>query len=477
MSRHVAAARRGGRPGPVARLAPVVLGAAVTLADLTPPGIRYGYVHPVVARLLRGPLPVLAAAPGVEFRASCAPPGAPATGPALRCGLLADHLDVGGVGRVVELLAEGLGAVGVEPVVVCPSEGARTRRLRALGVEVRVVGDDGAAAAALADVALDVVQLHSAPGYLTAAASGLDVPLVPVLHNTEIHYSPPMWRAAAELFARAASVVAVSEVVRRFHVEHLPVAAGEKIVVVPNGSPPLPATDPGARARARAALEQTLGTSLTGLVVVVCLARYDSQKNVAGLVASFLSDHDDDVRLVVAGEPSDRLEHLRAEAIRRADRRGDHVHLLGGSHAATLLTAADVFVLDSFFEGWPLAATEALAAGLPLVLSDAGGAAELVARAAEGSAVVANPTGPAAEVTDRRARDARRRARRQRNAGELAAALRDASRAARAAGRPSPPADAGYADMVDGHARVLRRAVHARLTPDGPGEKSPVGPG
>lgn len=436
-----------------------MLGLAVAAADMTSPRIRYGYVQPLAGRLLRHPLQAVPAVEGIAFRA--APTVADKVAPDLRCGLLADGLDVGGVGRVVEMLAEGLGAVGIEPVVVCPVEGSRTTRLLEMGVEVLVVPDAGAAAESLAAARLDVVQVHSAPRHLVDAAMGLGVPLVPVLHNTEIHYDAGMWRDTAALFRSSDAVVAVSDVVRRFHVQRVPEDVAGKIVVVANGSMPVPLPSGGARTRARAALAVTLDADLDHDVVVCCLARYDSQKNIAGTVAAFLllAARDAHVRLVVAGDPSDWLEYARADAIRRAHPNGDRVHLLGSSDAPATLVASDVFVLDSFFEGWPLAATEAVAVGLPVVLSDAGGAAELVARAVPGSTLVTNATGAADLVTDDRARATRRHAVRQPNSGELAAALAAVADTVRRSGRAAPPADAGFGTMIAGHAAVLRAAT------------------
>lgn len=457
------------RSGVTARLAAACFGTAVAIADLTPPRIRYGYVHPLAGRLLRHPLAAVPAVDGVTFRVAGSAADVPAA--TLRCGLLADELDVGGVGRVVEMLAEGLRSAAIEPVVVCPADGGRTARLRTLGVEVLVAPDARTASQVLRAARLDVLELHSAPRHLADAALRGGAPLVPVLHNTEIHYDTAAWRDTATLFRRSAAVIAVSDVVRRFHIERLPRDAAERIVVVANGSMPVPPVSDETRASARAALAGALGVELADDVVVCCLARYDSQKNIAGTVTSFLrvASLDPHVRLVVAGDPSDWLEHARADAIRRTQPEGDRVHLLGSSDAAAVLVASDVFVLDSFFEGWPLAATEAVAVGLPVVLSETGGAAELVARAAPGSFLVANPTGPADRVTDRRARATRRRATRQRNAGQLADALAAAARTVRQDGRSRSRGGDTFGPMVAGHADVVRAAASDASRPAGPG--------
>ena len=457
MSVHGATARA------VARVSAGVLGGAVGLVDLTSPGLRYGYVHPLARAVLRRPLASLPAVPGAAFHPLAT--GASLREPDLRCGLVADSLDIGGIGRVIEMLAEGLAAEGIEPVVVCPQEGQRTARLRELGIEVVVAADEESARDALRSARLDVVQVHSAPDHLVAAAVGTGVPLVPVLHNTEIHYSPEKWRSTAELFDRADSVIAVSALVRQFHVDRVPASAGEKIVVVANGAMPLPAATEQVRSAARTELARTLGTSLTDEVVFACLARYDAQKNIAGTVASFLATAQrEGAHLVVAGDPSDWLEYRRADAIRRSHPDRDRVHLLGTSDAATLLCAADAFVLNSFFEGWPLAATEAVAAGLPLVISETGGATELVQRAAVGSVLVSNASGPAAAVTDARTRAARWRAVHQSNAGEVADAVARVAATVRGTGRRAPAADDSFAEMVAGHGRVVRAAATASRT-------------
>jgi glycosyltransferase involved in cell wall biosynthesis len=56
---------------------------------------------------------------------------------------------------------------------------------------------------------------------------------------------------------------------------------------------------------------------------------------------------------------------------------------------AGLLNSADVFVLGSHREGWPIAMLEALACGLPAVTTDVSGARELVAERSNGYVVVA----------------------------------------------------------------------------------------
>jgi glycosyltransferase involved in cell wall biosynthesis len=441
-----------------AQLAASGYGAVVTLTDLLTPRMRYAYVHRLTAAILHRPLPVL------PSNATTASPRAEASSdPVVRitCALATDGLDVGGIGSVIETLAAGLPAAGVRPVVVCRGEGVRAARLRADGIDVRAVATAGEAAAALRDV--DVVALHSAPGYTEEAAVDSGLPLVIAMHNTEIHFTRRRWAAFRALLHRSAVGVAVSKTVRDFHARRIPPEDALRLRVVENGAPQAPPAATAERTAARDALAGVLGVELGDDVVFVCLARYDSQKNVAGTVASFLHALDTRLtgaRLVYAGDPSDWVELRRADAIRRSSPHADRVHLLGNSDARTLLLAADAFLLNSFFEGWPVAATEAAATGLPLVLSDVGGGAELVSFDPRRSLLVPNATGEAAAVTDARVAAARRRSRRQLNRDALADALAMAADRVRADPvRHVPPGiRSGIAAMVQGHAAALMHA-------------------
>ncbi|WP_186324481.1 glycosyltransferase family 4 protein [Microbacterium paludicola] len=404
--------------------------------------------------------------------AARAPGPAPGTEP-VRCVLLTDALDVGGIGTVVELLADGLAARGVQPVVLSPADGERSRRLRDRGIRALVADDERTATALLRELGPDVLQLHGAPEYLERAAIASGIPMVPVLHNTEIHFSAARWVRFAALLERSATAIAVSDTVRAFHVRHCPPALADRVMTVANGAAP-PAEHRARRDAARRVLGAMLGADLENDVLFVALGRYDAQKNVAGTVASFLraldaapTDAGAAPRLVFAGAASDWVEYRRARALRDASPHRDRVHLLGPSDADLLLAAADAFVLNSFFEGWPVAASEAAARGLPLLLAEFGGAAELVADDPVRSILIRNAIGAPEAVSDAAVRTARRHSRHQDNAEALAAAVRRM-----VANRPAEtPADdtavraaaARLSEMLGQHATILTSAARARV--------------
>jgi glycosyltransferase involved in cell wall biosynthesis len=463
-----------------ARAAYVTYSIAAIAADLLPTGLRYGHVRTVTRAWLSRPT-----LPSVAVPVSDGPVDAPeqmtpvpSGEPLVRCVLATSKLDVGGIESVVTLLAHELPGAGVAVDVVCSAGGRAADALRSAGVNVIVAGGPSRALAALTDLGPHVVQLHNAPAYMADAARRRDVPMIPVVHNTEIHRSAADWRLAAQLSRDAAVTIAVSDVVGRHHLAHLPGSGHGDVLVIPNGGPSGSTSGLPSRAVARRELMRSFGGHIApeddDVFVLLCLARYDAQKNVPGLVAAFLDAAEDrpQLHLVVAGSPSDWLEYARADALRRSHAAGERVHLLGHSDPGTLLAAADAFVLDSFFEGWPVSATEAATLGLPLILADAGGAAELVGPDSGRGLVVPNAAGAADRISDRAVCRARRRARSQRNRADVSAAMRAvadrrdewATRrdALAAAGRR----DFGSAVMVARHAAAIRSAAGTTPTLD-----------
>ncbi|WP_437753618.1 glycosyltransferase [Sorangium sp. So ce1389] len=149
-------------------------------------------------------------------------------------------------------------------------------------------------------------------------------------------------------------------------------------------------------------------------------------------------------RLVIAGSASPRSEQAlaaEAEIQREVDRLGlrAEVRFAGAvADVAGLLAAADVLVSPSAHEGLSLAHLEALAAGLPVVATGAGGTAEI---AAETPALVHLPLDAAPE----------------RFAGAIVAAAR--ALPASPGGREVVARHFSAARMAEGYARLYPRAI------------------
>lgn len=115
--------------------------------------------------------------------------------------------------------------------------------------------------------------------------------------------------------------------------------------------------------------------------LVLAVGRVLDQKAHDDLVRAIaeISRNRDDVHLVIIGS---QVEHnYVAKVLRTIEelRIGAKVHLLEPRHdIPDFLAAADVFGFPSKYEGLPLALTEAMAAGVPCVVSDIGPNRELV---------------------------------------------------------------------------------------------------
>lgn len=116
------------------------------------------------------------------------------------------------------------------------------------------------------------------------------------------------------------------------------------------------------------------------------------------LVIEALADLPDDTVLLLVGRGPDEAA-LRSLAERRGV--GGRVHFLGlldHDLLPLVLSATDAMVLPSASEGLANAWVEALACGTPLVITDAGGAREVVTAPEAGLVVARNPAAIAAGV-------------------------------------------------------------------------------
>ncbi len=382
----------------------------------------------------------------------------------MRCVIAASVLDVGGAEEVAAFLARRLPSHGFETVVVYSAlrlpgqegEGGRlARALAAEGVETRLL-TPADAAGWMRSWRPDVISAHNADDWLLDIAVELGVPWVETLHDMHRLYHPHSWGPERQRAQRISAQVAVSDLVRQQYLRRNPAYRGDRIVTVPNGvdASRVLLVD---RAQARAAL------GLTEEFLFVSLARYCLQKNTFGLVSAFsdVADEHPEAHLLVAGRADDDLLYFEqtrqlAASLPTADR----IHLRGHcANPLALLAAADAFVLDSFFEGWSLASMEALAAGVPVVLTDVGGAREQLGDGRRGH-LVANPAGEADLVDWPVINDLRYRP--QPNRAELASAMSSMirERTMWAAARPRLRDEAirlfSPSESVAGHAGVLR---------------------
>ena len=140
---------------------------------------------------------------------------------------------------------------------------------------------------------------------------------------------------------------------------------------------------------------------LQGRQVVLYMGRIESLKGLDVLAQAFVdvARTRDDVALLVAGDDEDGTLAGVQRTLRRsgAAERTAMAGFLTGKRKSAALACADVFVLSSYSEGFSNAVVEALAAGLPVVISDKCNFPE-VERAGAGYVVPAKPAAVAEAV-------------------------------------------------------------------------------
>ncbi|MGE0192657.1 MAG: glycosyltransferase [Planctomycetota bacterium] len=231
--------------------------------------------------------------------------------------------------------------------------------------------------AVLEEARADVVVTHDYKANVVGAkaARKLGLPWVAVVHgytgeDAKVRAFEAWDRRALR---KADAVVVVSDALaERLAARGVP---RERIHRVDNGIDAVQVAD--AADRGRAAARAALGAS-GHQRLIVALGRTSPEKGQDVLLEAFarVAPEAPDLRLALVGDGADR-ERLtaRAAALGLADR----VALPGWrSDGPACLAAAEVAVLPSRTEGLPIALLEALAVGVPVVVTDVGAMAEVV---------------------------------------------------------------------------------------------------
>ena len=304
----------------------------------------------------------------------------------LRVALVCLVPGAGGVEHHVASLAAELGKVA-DVVVITVEGGWLAREALARGVPVATVptckGNFDPRTLAALRLALrrfgpDVVHSHlgRSDWYAWLATAGMPVLLASTEHGIS-SARPELYGARVSRIVhrlahrrrlrRTDAVVAVSDYTARALVDrHAVLRLWPPLVV-------MPAVDVASLRRARHDDVMPDGT-----LRLACLSRLSHEKGVDLLVravalAAMQGAH---VRATIAGDGPERdtLELLAAE-LRVLDR----VHFIGRvDDIVPVLREADALVIPSRSENLPLAALEAIAAGVPVVATDVGGVGEIV---------------------------------------------------------------------------------------------------
>ncbi|MCB9898404.1 MAG: glycosyltransferase [Planctomycetes bacterium] len=295
-------------------------------------------------------------------------------------------LGVGGAEKHLLWLGEGQRRAGHEVhVVYLKGKGELVQEFLDRGVQPHRVPMEGLLRAPAALLALtrllrrlrpDVVHTHllKADAVGSVAARRARAPsVISSKHNDErALLRPAVGVVHGLLMRRVDRVVALSDHVARFVAEHGRVPP-DRIRRIYYG---VDATQLVGR-RTRAQVRAELGLS-EQQKVLVCVGRLAPQKDHPTLLAAMAKLPADVRLLVVGGDPfgdgEARLATLAAQL-----GVSERVHFLGIRHdVPDLLTASDLFVLPSLWEGLGLVFLEAMAVALPIVASNVSAIPEVV---------------------------------------------------------------------------------------------------
>jgi glycosyltransferase involved in cell wall biosynthesis len=230
----------------------------------------------------------------------------------------------------------------------------------------------------------DIVQTYLFPAQLFAPLAvllaGSRVPLV-LSEQTTHHRRKKKWLHPLErwMYGQYAAVACASDAIATSLREWLP-GIDSKITVIENG------IDVQKFQYARPASRASVGLS-NGNCVLLYVASLQPRKDHINLLHAMAHIPDADLVLVGDGELRPQLERL-SETLGIARR----VHFLGRREdVAELLKMADIYVHPPAFEGFGIAAAEAMAAGKPIVATDVPGLAQVLS----GVAVLVPSSDPA----------------------------------------------------------------------------------
>lgn len=326
---------------------------------------------------------------------------------------------ISGVQKVTLDEFEALDRSVFEPALICKEEGALTKALGDLNIDVHYapglvrpisLSRDLAAGRQLfrllRAISPDIIHTHSSKtgilGRIAGRLSGVPV-VIHMVHGYAFPFTTSkmvklMYFLMEYIGGKFADVIVVlTEADRRMAIEKLRIPE-RKVMLIPNGIDTQGYSKSTGDQRASIRREQ-FGIVADDVLCVGMVGRLWEQKNAACLVRAakrVIEKSDKPVRFYLIGDGKLRNE---LEQYIAQHKLGAQVHLLGWREdVPALLSAMDLFVLPSLWEGMPLAILEAMASGLAVVASDISGNNDLVTHDETGMLFDADDDGQLADA-------------------------------------------------------------------------------
>jgi glycosyltransferase involved in cell wall biosynthesis len=318
----------------------------------------------------------------------------------VRVAIVIDTLKVGGAQKLVSDFALSAVDYGIEPTVICLHKDIHpfmADSMKAAGVRIVELSSPSllnvrrfaSLVSFLRRERFDLIHTHLSYANTLGSLAGfiLGYPVVASLHNTESDSRKRSVRVARlettvlRFFARRIIAVGYG-VADAFHAR----VKDRKVDVIPNG---IPISSPIQR-EARLALRREI-TGDEDRVLLMAVGRFVPAKGYEDMIEAFALLHQSDPRcfLAIAGSGS-LFDGVRRKISQM--QLDDSVSCLGvRSDVPQLLSASDIFVSSSHWEGLPVAILEAMMAGLPIVATAVGDIPKVVT---EDAGVIVPPHQP-----------------------------------------------------------------------------------
>lgn len=228
---------------------------------------------------------------------------------------------------------------------------------------------------------IDLIHAHLPVAGMVARAAGTlsRTPVLYTEHNLNEHYGRLTRWGNYLTWPLNHTVAAVSAPVAESIGRAMPGWSKVRVETVLNGID----VDEFEHIEGRNESRERLGIPSDSMVVItVAVFRRQKRLDLWLTAASQIVQQAPNSHFIIVGDGPLRAE---VESLRDSLGLGDRVHLTGlQENVKPFLAAADLFMLTSDFEGLPLAVIEAMAAGLPVVSTRAGGVPDLVGEPAHG---------------------------------------------------------------------------------------------
>ena len=306
-------------------------------------------------------------------------------------GILVDTLDKGGLEQVVAHLTKKMVEYNIDVRVLCTiSGGQMAQKLKEDGYEVVIF--DGNTRKFDEYVKQEkplLINTHYAHNMLDIVKKN-NIPMVEVIHNMYVFQDERFMKEEKQRSIMCKEMIAVSSIVKDVYEKRVLHESSDKIVVIGNAADPEKICG-----KNRNYTRKVLGIPKES-VVFINVSSVDSRKNQMGLIKAFeqfnMTVNADSYLILVGNVLSDFYDKVLNDFIETTSCK---THIIKLSHhrcIGDLYKAADIFIMPSFFEGWSIAATEALYSGLPLIHSLCGSGKELV-NGGENGILIPNPAG------------------------------------------------------------------------------------